>query len=255
MDAAEWEVLLPVVQAILNNTESPRLLGETPLSVFTKLKGTNPINLVMRECHFEEVEKAEIRVRIEETLKKETENLQNTLEQEKLINMNISKMREQNKKRSEKNSMGTFENGDFVLILKTKKGPKLHSKFAGPYRVMEKVHDFVYQLQHIQHQTVETVHCNRMISFMDKEYDATSAMKEQAAFITDHGYQVESISACRFNKQKKRWELEVEWEGFEPTWEDFKKIMEDVPKLVQKFIRENRDQDIVKKLKKEEKAV
>jgi len=70
-----------------------------------------------------------------------------------------SKLRTQKGRQFEKHQLPNLETGDFVFPVAPEKKfhPELRAKWAGPYRVVETISNYVYQVEHLVHGAQETL--------------------------------------------------------------------------------------------------
>ena len=140
-----------------------------------------------------------------------------------------------------------FAVGDYVLwakdvTLHKQHQEKLHAKWYGPMRVTAAVTPWIYEIEDLLNGTKYKAHTRRLKYYIDSSLNLTEEVKEQLRH--DNGqWEVNAFLDHRcVNKRKHKWELLVEWTGYEGggenTWEPVLQLYQDVPTLVKRYLRE-----------------
>ena len=140
-----------------------------------------------------------------------------------------------------------FAVGDYVLWAKDvtvhkQHQEKLHAKWYGPMRVTAAVTPWIYEIEDLLNGTKYKAHTRRLKYYIDSSLNITEEVKEQLRH-DNVQWEVNAFLDRRcVNKRKHKWELLVEWTGYEGggenTWEPVLQLYQDVPTLVKKYLRE-----------------
>ena len=79
----------------------------------------------------------------------------------------------------------------------------------------------------------------RFQRYRERQREVTDDLFDAALF-GDGGHLVQKLVACRYNTQKKEYEIQVQWaslDSLEASWEPATVIYEDVPVLVERLIQ------------------
>ena len=123
--------------------------------------------------------------------------------------------------------------------------PKFMAKFAGPFRIIKRKFDDVYELDLPPEIKVHpTFHVSLLKPFHEdtRRPERQQVLRPQPELVGNHEeYEVEAILKCR-NNVKRGKEYLVKWKGYhekEATWVP-SKDMENARELVEKFERRDR---------------
>eukprot|EP00918_Siedleckia_nematoides_P066947 GHVU01145615.1.p1 GENE.GHVU01145615.1~~GHVU01145615.1.p1 ORF type:complete len:3547 (+),score=395.68 GHVU01145615.1:1301-10642(+) len=146
-----------------------------------------------------------------------------------------------------------FEIGTFVLLARGahRTGEKLSLRWTGPFRVTGIVKPVrplgrpkIYEIEDLSltpndgRRRVRRAHCRRLRFYCSKLRGRLEDIIMMAKAQVDE-FPIESLLECRYNKQTKRHEVHVKWDGFdddENTWEPVRIIAVDAPKLMYDFL-------------------
>jgi hypothetical protein len=120
-----------------------------------------------------------------------------------------------------------------------------------PYQIIEQTSPWTYLIKNIIKGTQKEVHIDHLRFYKDSKLDVTLSLKEQMAF-ADVGYEVNKFVGV--HKFVDGWKLKVNWRGFDShddTWELIATLLEDIPDKVQEYINKNKNDKLIKKMKRE----
>jgi hypothetical protein len=235
----EWSNYSTSVQRTLNNTPTPRLHGKAPIQVFIQLEQQDAIKSLMHTAsEVESVSEQHLREIILAAANEEPEATDTTaIESQHMTNK---------KRRNIKAEPIHFTIGDFVLLSRKKGGPKLRPTWTGPHRVSDILTEYILELTDIRTQAVTQAHISRVIRFADASYEVTAPVLSQSIYYST-GNEVIKFLDIRQNVYTDEFELSTEWLGVEdPTWESAITMSQDAPTLVQKFIDQRKNNQLVK---------
>jgi hypothetical protein len=138
-----------------------------------------------------------------------------------------------------------FDVGDYVLWAKDvaalkQHQDKLHAKWYGPMRVTAVLTPWIYEIEDLIDGTKHKAHTRRLKYYIDSSLNITEELKQQLRH-DNAQYDIQAFIDRRcVNKKKNKWELLVQWTGFEGenTWEPVLQLYQDVPTLVKQYIKE-----------------
>jgi hypothetical protein len=248
----QWLQLKPVVQMSINHTLVTTLGGKAPITVFTGLPASNPLDIVFLPP------KAFSATRLTaERIAELTENLRTSLQ---AIHKTVVRTRSSDDVgdvgdvdvdatdvRPPKGVDVNFDVGDYVLWAKDvsthkQHQDKLHATWYGPMRVTAAVTPWIYEIEDLLSGTKYKAHTRRLKYYIDSSLNITEEVKEQLRH--DNGqWEVSAFLARRcVNKRKHKWEILVQWTGYEGggenTWEPVLQLYQDVPILVKRYLRD-----------------
>ena len=145
-----------------------------------------------------------------------------------------------------------FEVGDFVLVAKVdrKKGSKSQATWQGPKRIVRAASDLVYDVEDLITGRTSTVHASRIKCYDDSSLEVTEELLQTIQHNNPPLQTVEKLLALRYNEDQDRYEVQVQWKGFDyedPTWEPFLTLQEDIPDLMATFLQDYPDHTLVQK--------
>ncbi|TYZ69491.1 hypothetical protein PybrP1_001835 [[Pythium] brassicae (nom. inval.)] len=236
LDTKEWPFLLPLVQFNLNHTQVASLGDKAPVELFTGLQCSSALDSVWRsstprEPLYGDMSRDAIAVGLVNLRRSVSELHKNVLdnkERKRLLQM------------ANKNGVEcSFSEGDFVLWSRADArlgGNKLMVRWLGPFRVVEtRPHTFL--IEHLITEETHDVHGSRLKMYADSSLDVN---EELIQHVSTQGILlgVKQFKAHRFNKQIKRWELLVAWQGLEEvedSWEALTDLFQDVRVKVEEY--------------------
>ena len=115
-----------------------------------------------------------------------------------------------------------FTVGDYVLIgiAEQHSNRKLYLKWRGPYRVIDTLNNYVFQVENLITKEQKQIHGDRMLFYCDSRLNVTEELKTQFAFDNER-FEVENVCDARKNPQTGDIELLIRWKGFseaENSW-------------------------------------
>ena len=239
LQAWDWADLLPLVQSVLNHTPANRLGGVAPVTAFTALPATTPMTSFL---HPESQREMDIG-KICEEQQAHIHEVQAVLEQmhKKLVETANKKRTQARDRHNKKLKLPNFIEGDFVLVGQV---ASHHNKLAitwkGPSRVVRALNDHTFEVQQlVEPYAITTHHGSRLQLYRERQREVTEDLLDAALF-GDGGHLVQKLVACRYNTQKKEYEIQVQWAGLDPleaSWEPATVIYEDVPVLVERLVQ------------------
>ena len=140
--------------------------------------------------------------------------------------------------------MVDFDIGDYVLLHRSGIGPKLQSKWTGPYRVKDYLTEYIYVLEDLQESKTTVAHLSRILKYRADLDEAKALHISQYQYYAE-GNEVKAIKGMTFDTVTGEYTFEIEWLGCELTsHEPALRIIEDIgPNAVQleEFFRANRN--------------
>lgn len=243
----DWPVLVPIVNAALNSSESGRLGGYTPQEAFTGRRSEHPLDAILklqgekRELRAERVDAAKV--------KNATRGLSEALEDihRSIADHEAARGRRGRGSKWDRRAVQDvkFGVGDYVLVarLDSARRNKLQGVWKGPMRVVNTINDHVFEVEHLVTGAKFTAHAERLRFYSDKSLDVTTPLKDLVAY-QDGEYLVESVLDVRRKKGRQDpdepYEVLVKWQGFEEDatdWQPMREIMSNAPDAVLKAIK------------------
>jgi hypothetical protein len=236
----------------INHTLVTTLGGQAPITIFTGLPASNPLDIVfLPPKAFSEIRMTAEQVAVL------TENLRTSLQ---AMHKKIDSTRKGDVDAAGRDvgDVGdddgppkgvdvNFDVGDYVLWAKDvtthkQHQDKLHAKWYGPMRVTAAVTPWIYEIEDLLDGTKHKAHTRRLKYYIDSSLNITEEVKAQLRH--DNGqWEVSTFLDRRcVNKRKHKWEILVQWTGYEGggenTWEPVLQLYQDVPTLVKQYLRE-----------------
>ena len=248
----QWEYLLPVVQANLNQTPVPSLQGKSPMEVFTGYQPVTALDAVVVDDDDEVVRQVDWTG--PEIVRDMTEVRKSMMGLHKAI----ADMRQAETARREaaRTHMEDFvaNIGDYVLWSRVdeKRYPKLLVTWLGPYRIVD-ITMYSCTIQHIITGAERQVHTSRVKPYAESSYEITEEIREHVSQQAV-SLKIRKVSDVRFNCDLRQWEIYCQWEGLEDieaSWERFKSIATDAPTVAKNFVKEVEDPVVKEGLMKE----
>lgn len=250
MDEKHWPLLLRLVQSILNDLKHPSL-GNVALTAFSGLPGDNLLRTIIDPDSANQASSLDF-IRAQKIMKIEAlSKALDSMHKE----VAISRARRPENAVKVHNAKThvqkiNFEVGDFVLVAQREKkdGHKLRVKWRGPYRVLKAESEFVFTVENLITHDAQSVHANRLKLYADSSLEMTETSLDPSAYINPHFNTVEKLLDLHFNEDLSRYEIETQWRGFEyedPTWEPLTILKEDIPKMLNVFLENFHNQELV----------
>jgi hypothetical protein len=265
-----WFYFLPAVMRILNETPSDRLGHHAPKEIFLGFEEFNPLKAVFhpRSAKFTEVnhtiprvEQAfrDLKTKLEElgTISKEQLEAQRVASGKERLEWRKFRAKELGIPCSElkaRNLLPNFANGDFVMAAMPYRSSdhKLMARWRGPYRIVNEVTKYEYEVEHIVTGEVTNVHIRRLKYYADKELDLPIEISKEVTSedVFNKIYEVEEILDIKYNPDAKCLQARVKWAGFhvlESTWQDFNNVYKDAPDPIMLFVDQMSDDLLLKR--------
>ncbi|KAF1317462.1 hypothetical protein FI667_g14764, partial [Globisporangium splendens] len=244
LDTKEWFYLLPAVQSSLNHTQLPSLGSKSPVELFTGLPSASELDFVWKPTNKNGVVPIDMgKPQLEKWLSSMRKGL---AEMHKEV-ISIKERTRLQQQANKKGAVCNFTEGDFVLWSRVDSrlsGNKLMVRWVGPFRVLESLpHSFV--IEHLITKSKFDVHGSRLKFYADASMNVNEELIEH---ISTQGVVlgVAAFKEFRFNRDLRRWELLVSWQGFEAvgdSWEGLTDLYKDVPTKVIEFAASSSSQD------------
>ena len=261
--AREWPHILPAVMSTLNNTPSERLDGLSPKEVFMGLPRYNPFT-VLYSPHVSEVLNLPLDNKV---IRKQFDELRKHLDEiHRRVDISKEKRQKANQKASIKHNVRlqraselgkrvadlTIDDllpklaiGELVMMAvpKTTKQHKLVGVWRGPYRVINTVTDYIYEVEHLTTGAITASHITRLKFYSDKELDTSiPELLDELSHETDifATYEVQSIANHKYDPEKMEYLVFVQWQGFselENTWESLVELNKQIPAGVSQYVK------------------
>ncbi|KAH9107491.1 hypothetical protein AeMF1_017176 [Aphanomyces euteiches] len=238
LNETEWDYLLPVVQANLNQTPTESL-GEptTPLNVV--------VGRVNRKLHTDGLHE----LNMEKTsIKNSMRNLNKSLQElhKKILDRKRAAQNRNMQLKTNKSELNVSE-GDYVLWSRVDENahyPKLLVTWIGPYRVLECL-PYSCVIEHLLTGKTQEAHHSRLKFYADEHLDLTEEILDHVS-LQGITLAVDAFEAARYNPGSNQWELKTHWKGLESiesSWEALPKLYGEVQGLDKGFIDELQDED------------
>ncbi|KAF0702438.1 hypothetical protein AaE_015927 [Aphanomyces astaci] len=237
----EWDYLLPVVQANINQTPVATLDHTSPMECFTGLEPTTALNTIV----------GKVNVRLSKTgfhtidwkqkkLRQAVEELRQSLQE--VHSTIVDKRRAaENKRMLEKTNQNEMKvtEGDFVLWSRVDENthyPKLLVTWIGPFRVV-KCLPYSCVIEHLITGVQREAHHSRLKFYAESHFQVTEEIIDH---VSEQGTTlvVDQIEDARRNPGSNQWELLIRWKGLESleaSWEQLPAMHQEIPSLVQSF--------------------
>ena len=233
-----WPALLPSVQASINHTPTALLGGRAPVTVFTGLPASRPLDLLLSDSGLQ----SSFPRPTSTALANKVAALESALqEMHKAVaaskNQNRARNREQ-RLNSSKTFPYNFHLGDFVMVANNLRQPrgKLEPRWTGPARITGIVNEWIYKIAPLAFPRQETnVHAERLRFFHDSTLNS-SAVLQHSQYLRSK-FPIDELLDIKL--EDGTYYIKVSWSGFDPadsTWEDIAVICADVPSLMRLFI-------------------
>ena len=108
-----------------------------------------------------------------------------------------------------------FIAGDFVLVGIPEKKPnqKLFLKWRGPFKIVEPLSSYVFEVENLVTQKRYQVHGDRLLFYCDSKLNVTEELKTQFAF-DNATFEIERIMEARQDTRSGDLDLLISWKGF-----------------------------------------
>lgn len=232
-----WPEIVPLVQALINNSPVKRLGNRTPKRVFTGLEDENPLRTIITRGD----EKLEVRsiedVRLRQ--KVATDDLQRAVEMmhREVATVSTDTRRKHIEAHNRRTNVrpANFAVGDFVLkgVMSKDRVKKPSLRWRGPYRVTQCRSEYIFEIEEILTKKREEAHGRRLKFFRNSSYEVDDDLLEHLRYQSGELLLVERIDDVR--RMDGVIEMLVKWRGFsedESDWVTLTTLQEDVPALV-----------------------
>ncbi|ETV65281.1 hypothetical protein H257_17936 [Aphanomyces astaci] len=213
----EWDFLLPVVQANINQSLVATLDHTSPMECFTGLESTTALNTIKK-----------LRQAVEEL-----QEVHSTIVDKRCAAENKRMLEKVNQ-----NEMNVTE-GDFVLwsrVDKNTHNPKLLATWIRPFRVL-KCLLYSCVIEQLITGVQREAHQSRLKFYEENHFQVTEVIIDH---VSEQGTTlvVDPIEYARRNPGSNQWELLIRWKGLESleaSWEQLPAMRQEVSSLVQSF--------------------
>ncbi|KAF0727840.1 hypothetical protein Ae201684P_004627 [Aphanomyces euteiches] len=231
----QWDYLLPIVQANLNQTPVPSLANKSPMELFTGLEPTTPLDAIILGSGLRDVGPlgADVRSSLDE-LRASLQVLHKAI-----LDKNEAQATKAMIATANAEACNVCE-GDYVLWSRVDENhhPKLLVTWLGPYRVTQ-VNEYSLEIEHLLTKERRQVHMSRVKLYAEESFEVTEELLEH---ISEQGImlKVSSISTHKLDKDAGEYVLLVHSEGLEEieaSWERLSKLMRECPAVVQAYVK------------------
>jgi hypothetical protein len=232
-----WPTLLPIVAMVMNHSPSTALGGLSPVTVFTQLPPSSPLEAVFDP---DSSSLRDVRVHVDK-IRQRVEDLRTVITERHL---QIIKARDRPFRRRPGERPIDFAEGDYVLCTSPVRRPKTSPRWIGPYRLVAFPHDNACVVESLlpPYQR-KTLHAQFVKRYSDKDLVVTPELLEFVQF-NGEGYIVDSIIGYR--RSTSGYLLQVKWaldSSDQASWEPLKSMYEDVPGMVRRYLNSVSDRD------------
>jgi hypothetical protein len=224
---------LPVVQKRLNHCPSRALGNHSPFEVLFGIPSDSPLDFVLSDAPAVTSGAVFTKLQPEVVDKYCTELRQALARIHSAVLTARQAQADRNRRAAPKGTPVNFDVNDFVLFASTF-GRKL--KWTGPYRVLRKVHPYLFEIESLVTGACRTVHATYLRFYEDSSLQVTAEIKAQAAH-DDQGFVIEGFLGHRLVRNSPQ--LLVSWLGFpnsENSWEPAHRLFQDVPALLRAYV-------------------
>ena len=231
IDLSEWPSLIPLMTHVLNFSVSPRL-GFPPAMVFGGFKTKNSVESIFTNSSTFRSSKLNFA-----DLSAHVKDLQESLE---LLHRQVKEKTTRRGNHSLLRNRPNFSKGDFVMFATRHNGnsPSRRSRpcWTGPYRVLDCLSDWEFEIQHLVTLEKFSAHCSRLKYYCDKDLNITADLKYQ---ITHDELRYKVKRFVDHAKVNGEFQLLTEWLGFDEedsSWEPLSTLLEDVPDMCRNYV-------------------
>jgi hypothetical protein len=236
----DWPWLIKLVEHTLNHRPQSRLNGLAPITVMSGLEPDNPLDVVFYNPKTIVIDSTEM---LTQEVDKSVNDLQNSLTaMHKAVQQtsNLQRLRHR-KKASENRRKPNFGLGDYVLVAvaQKKSSQKLFATWRGPFRVIDLMNGYVFQVENIITGKVLEIHGDRIQFYSDNKLNLTEEIKTQFAF-DNATFEIERLCDVSINEYTAELQFFVKWKGFshlENSWEPVSVIAQDAPAAIRNFLQ------------------
>jgi hypothetical protein len=238
----DWPWLIKLIEHTLNHRTQARLGGLAPYTVWTGKKPDNPLDIVFRDPTNVIVDRERIP---DGRILKYVEDLQSSMDSmHKIVDKATEHERRAHRRHSNKRQKPNFGLGDYVLVgvPEKKARQKLSLNWRGPYRVVDLLSGYVFEVENIITTARQQVHGDRMQFYADDMLNISEEIKTQFAF-DNATFEIEKVIDMRLVEETGELQLLIQWKGFtedENSWEPATSMNADAPALVKLFHARNK---------------
>ena len=147
MPEDQWPFLIPMIQLVLNHSPSSVLGNQAPVTVFTGLPATHPLEAVV----YRGIELDPVHV-IGGAMERVTAHVLELQQSFDSIHKRVISARKsrqmRNKRAAERVSVPRdFDLGDYVLVYERQRARKLLAKWTGPFVIVDTVSNWIFTVQ------------------------------------------------------------------------------------------------------------
>jgi hypothetical protein len=225
-----------MVQSSLNHTPMASLNGLAPVTVFTGLAASTPLDAIFSpgtDITSGLIDNSETVV---DLVQNATTTLHESLSQ---MHKQLNTTRDNTNYDDRGKQTANFMLGDFVLVAKTIKphrGHKLQASWYGPMQVTKLCTPWIFEVTDLLSKKLSKVHSQRLKFYADSSLEITEELKLQLQH-DGEGFDIECILNHRI--KSGRWEFYISWAGFteqENTWEPVLQLYADIPTYVKEYL-------------------
>lgn len=251
----QWPTMLPLAQAVLNNSPSARNGNRTPMLAFTGREATSPLDIgltdtVVRPADYSFI-RAQQAMKIQE-LTKSMEEIHREVARSATRKRQAAIDSHNAKTHVHANN---FQVGDWVLVavVQTQTRHKVSAVWKGPRRIVgqDPASASIYEVENVLKHTTNLVHRSHLRHYADNKRGDKEIL--QVAKLLEHEvFTIKKFLNLRYQEADARWEVLCAWRGYsldESTWEPVEVIAIDTPDFFSDFLNNFEDQDIVSELR------
>lgn len=240
MPLNHWPLVLKMIMSVLNHTTTDSLHEYSPVQLFLGQKPSSPLdtifNPITETSHTIPPTGRELGTYYK-TLRLELDHMHAEVKEQS------DKTHQRNAQQRSSGTLPNFAIGDFVLwssIDSSHSKNKLQFIWRGPFRILNALSDYIFEIGQITKDSTHTVHCSRLKYFHDLGLNLSPELLQHINN-QEFVYKIERIVNFRWNTSSKRWEFEILWQGFpgENSWEPFLTLLQDVPEILCAYLHTN----------------
>lgn len=229
-----WPDLIQIIQSVTNHSPSPQRNNIAPVSGFTGLSPSTPINTFIRSD-------TSALVRVNEAQIERSSNTSNLISHMEKLHPIIHDAVIENQKRARehlsKGRLSNFSEGDYVLVARNEffEDEKLCLRSRGPRRIVKAHNNYVCDVEYLYCGNIDPVHGSRLKYYSDSSLDKKVIMSHVLS--SETGMPVAGL--MKLAKVDNELKVQVRWKGLSPqeyTLEPLQNVYEDVPKILQRLL-------------------
>ena len=246
----KWPSVMHIAQTILNHSTRPSLGNVAPITPFLGLPVDHPLDTILAPPD------AEVRsmdfIKIQRLL-----SIKSLLTSVDSLHKQVSATRSRTRQKSiNTHNQRTnvqpvnFDIGEFVLVadVQSSVGSKLKVQWKGPFRVVRTPSPFISTVQDLVSGVERDVHNTRLNFYSDANLNVTEELLATVEHNEPHFETITKMLGLKYNSDKNQYEVKCKWRNFsheEPTWEPIQNLYEDVKDMLNSYLENHTDQDLV----------